>query len=76
MTAAKIKHMKESLNSQFSQVFTLCEFILGASSRPSLIKATLITLQRFLSWIPLGYIFETTLINGLLTKFFPAPEYR
>lgn len=76
MTATKIKLMKESLNDEFSQIFTLCEFILEASNKPSLILCTLQTLQRFLTWIPLGYIFETNLVMGLITKFLKLPQYR
>lgn len=76
MTTAKIKVMKESLNDEFAQVFQLCEFILEASTKTSLLKSTLETLQRFLSWIPLGYIFETNLIVGLISKFMPNPVYR
>lgn len=76
MTAAKAKQMKESLNEEFSQVFELCQFILEASEKKSLLVATLKTLQRFLSWIPLGYIFETPLIDGLISTYFPQPNYR
>lgn len=76
MTSAKAKHMKESLNEEFSKVFELCQFILEASEQPSLIIATLKTLQCFLSWIPLGYIFETQLIPTLISKFFPLPMFR
>lgn len=54
MTAAKMKTMKESLNDEFSQIFQLCEFILEVSQKTSLLSATLQTLQRFLTWIPLG----------------------
>jgi exportin-1 len=46
MTTVKIKTMKESLNEEFAQIFQLCEFILEASRKPSLIKCTLQTLQR------------------------------
>lgn len=76
MTSAKIKHMKESLNEEFSQIFQLCEFILDASQKQSLLKTTFVTLQRFLSWIPMGYIFETKLLNTLITKFLPVAAFR
>ena len=33
--------------------------VLNASSKPDLIRATLSTLHAFLSWVPLGYIFES-----------------
>jgi exportin-1 len=76
MTSIKVKTMKESLNEEFSQVFQLCEYILDASQKQSLLLCTLQTLQRFLTWIPLGYIFETSIVPGLLSKFFPIPIYR
>lgn len=76
MTSSKAKHLKESLNEEFAKIFQLCEFILEYSQKKSLITNTLITLQRFLSWIPLGYIFETGLFNALITKFFPVAAYR
>ena len=75
MTRAKIKQMKESLNEEFSQVFQLFLLVMEASQKPSLLLSTLDALQRFLSWIPLGYIFETNLIPEL-TKFFEVPAYR
>lgn len=76
MTTAKIKTLKESLNEEFSRIFHLCEFILEASNKEGLLISTLQTLQRFLSWIPLGYIFETNIIPGLLQKFFTCTTYR
>lgn len=76
MTASKIKLMKESLNEEFSQIFQLCEFILEASRKPSLLLSTLATLQRFLTWIPLAYIFESNLMPGLISKFLSVPTYR
>ena len=76
MTAAKMIAMKESLNNEFSQIFQLCEYILEASQKSSLLLATLQTLQRFLTWIPLGYIFETTLVPALISKYFPNAVFR
>jgi exportin-1 len=74
MTTTKTKALKESLNADFAKIYQLCEFILGASERPSLLNVTLQTLQRFLTWIPLGYIFETQLLSTLINKFFPVPD--
>jgi exportin-1 len=76
MTTEKVKKLKESLNTEFSSIYHLCEFILEASTRPSLLRQTLSTLQRFLTWIPLGFIFQTSLIATLLNKFFADPNYR
>ncbi|PKU62461.1 protein EXPORTIN 1A [Dendrobium catenatum] len=75
MTQQKIKDLKQSLNSEFQLIHELCLYVLSASQRPELIRATLSTLHAFLSWIPLGYIFESPLLETLL-KFFPASSYR
>ncbi|KAL9431632.1 hypothetical protein AB3S75_026766 [Citrus x aurantiifolia] len=75
MTQQKIKELKQSLNSEFQLIHELCLYVLSASQRTDLIRATLSTLHAFLSWIPLGYIFESPLLETLL-KFFPMPSYR
>ncbi|KAJ0547066.1 putative importin-beta domain, armadillo-like helical, exportin-1/Importin-beta [Helianthus annuus] len=75
MTQQKIKELKQSLNSEFQLIHELCLYVLSASQRTELIRATLATLHAFLSWIPLGYIFESPLLETLL-KFFPVPSYR
>jgi len=51
MTQAKTKALKERLNEEFAQIFTLCDMVLQQSTRPSLLNATLQTLQRFLVWV-------------------------
>ncbi|KAG4189435.1 hypothetical protein ERO13_A08G222600v2 [Gossypium hirsutum] len=75
MTQQKIKELKQSLNSEFQLIHELCLYVLSASQRTELIRAMLSTLHAFLSWIPLGYIFESTLLETLL-KLFPVPSYR
>lgn len=50
------------VNSEFQLIHELCLFVLSASQRTELIRATLATLHAFLSWIPLGYIFESPLV--------------
>jgi exportin-1 len=68
MTQAKAKHLKDTMCQQFREVFTLCQFVMENSNNVTLIQCTLETLLRFLNWIPLGYIFETGLINALIYK--------
>ncbi|GAV70516.1 IBN_N domain-containing protein/Xpo1 domain-containing protein/CRM1_C domain-containing protein [Cephalotus follicularis] len=75
MTQQKIKELKQSLNNEFQLIHELCLYVLSASQRTELIRATLSTLHAFLSWIPLGYIFESPLLETLL-KFFTVPSYR
>jgi exportin-1 len=76
MTQAKAKNLKESMNSEFQQVFELCIFIMNNTQNTHLINVTLETLLRFLNWIPLGYIFETDLIQHLVSTFFVIPAFR
>ncbi|GBG24586.1 Exportin-1 [Hondaea fermentalgiana] len=76
MTTDKVKKMKNQLNSEFRQIFELCQLVLAESTRPSLVIVTLQTLLRFLAWIPLGYIFETPLVEQLMTKFLPDVQFR
>merc|ERR1711963_1337307 len=76
MTQTKAKHLKDSMCSQFSEVFTLCQFVMDNSNNAALVGATLDTLLKFLNWIPLGYIFETKLIQTLILKFLTVPMFR
>lgn len=76
ITQTKAKHLKDTMCSEFSQIFQLCQFVLENSENPALVGSTLETLLRFLNWIPLGYIFETELIPLLITKFLNVPMFR
>ncbi|CAH1792053.1 unnamed protein product [Owenia fusiformis] len=76
MTQAKAKHLKDSMCSQFSQIFQLCQYVMDNSQNAPLVGSTLETLLRFLNWIPLGYIFETKLITTLIYKFLNVPMFR
>ncbi|KAJ1533811.1 Karyopherin transporter [Nowakowskiella sp. JEL0078] len=61
---------------QFSDVFNLCFEVLQKGDKTGLISNTLECLENFLTWIPLGYIFETELIPVLVGKFLPVPQFR
>ncbi|CAB3992025.1 exportin-1 isoform X1 [Paramuricea clavata] len=76
LTQTKAKHLKDSMCSEFSQIFTLCQFVMENSQNVPLVEATLQTLLRFLNWIPLGYIFETKLVSTLIYKFLNVPMFR
>lgn len=80
MTQEKTNQLKNQFNEDFSRVFQLCQSVFESSkdlqtSRPSLLVATLGTLEKFLSWIPLGYILETQLIEKLVS-FILSPALR
>lgn len=81
MTSTKTRQLKQSMCDEFTSIYNLCSEILRTADQASLIKATLETLLRFLSWIPLGYIFETpptgaSLIETLRSRFLELPEFR
>lgn len=76
MTQTKAKHLKDTMCSEFSQIFQLCQYVMENSQNAPLVGATLETLLRFLNWIPLGYIFETKLISTLIYKFLNVPMFR
>lgn len=75
MTQAKAKALKQQMCNEFTEIYRLCFEVLEKASRPSLIIATLQSLLRYLSWIPLVYIFDTPLISKLIEKLNRA-EYR
>ncbi|GAA5913363.1 hypothetical protein JCM8208_004742, partial [Rhodotorula glutinis] len=68
MTTQKTKALKAQICQEFAEVFSLCVEVLEKADRPSLIKVTLEAMLRFLNWIPLGYIFETPVIDHLITR--------
>ncbi|KAF9208266.1 Karyopherin transporter [Haplosporangium sp. Z 27] len=76
MTQTKTKNLKNSMCGEFSEIFQLCSEVLEKANKPSLIKATLETLLRFLNWIPLGYIFETNIVENLRSRFLEVPQFR
>jgi len=81
MTSNQVKELKETMHSEFSSIYQLCSFVLkGYLENPqavrfSLIETCLNTLYAFLSWIPLGYIFLTDLIEILL-QIFDVKEFK
>lgn len=80
MTQDKSLQLKSQFNEDFARVFQLCQNVLESSddlqkTRPSLLVATLRTLDRFLFWIPFGYVFETNLIEKL-ASFIASPALR
>ena len=76
MTQAKVAQLKESFTSEFAQIFELCNWVLESAASEPLVLVTLQTLLRFLSWIPLGYVFETNLVESLLTRFLTRDSLR
>lgn len=75
MTKNKIDELSQQFNKEFSLIYELSEFVLTKGQKQTLILSTLQTLLRFLNWIPVGYIFETRLLE-ILYKYFTTPVYR
>ena len=76
MTSTKAKNLKTTMCNEFTSIFQLCSEVLTTANQASLIKATLETLLRFLNWIPLGFIFETNLIDTFINRFLDVAEFR
>lgn len=76
LTSTKAKNLKTTMCSEFSSIFQLCNDVLTTADSVQLVKATLETLLRFLNWIPLGFIFETSLINTLVGRFLELDQFR
>eukprot|EP00871_Galdieria_phlegrea_P002791 jgi/Galph1/3512/GphlegSOOS_G2142.1 len=80
MTQSKVLELKNQFNAEFLSVYQLCQLVFDQAgelqrSRPSLLSTALKTFERFLSWIPLGYVFETQIIENLLS-FFTQSRFR
>ncbi|KAJ1985367.1 Karyopherin transporter [Dimargaris verticillata] len=76
MTQDKTNKLQQQMWTEAAEVFHLCREVLELATKPSLIKATLETLLRFLVWLPFGYIFETNVIDTLCNRFLEAQEFR
>ena len=73
LTQAKTKELKTTLNAEFKLIHELCVFVLLNTRKTELVRATLDTLAVYLTWVPLGYIFESNLLEILLQLFPQAP---
>jgi len=69
----KTRHLKHTLNAQFRMIHELCTFVLLNTRKESLVRATLTALHAYLSWVPVGYIFESNMVQLLLGLFPQAP---
>eukprot|EP01025_Chloroclados_australasicus_P025135 TRINITY_DN2511_c0_g1_i3.p1 TRINITY_DN2511_c0_g1~~TRINITY_DN2511_c0_g1_i3.p1 ORF type:complete len:676 (-),score=43.53 TRINITY_DN2511_c0_g1_i3:182-1996(-) len=75
LTQAKTKELKGSLNNQFQMIYELCHYVLTNSQKVELIQVTLDALAAYLTWIPLGFILESDLLE-LILRFFPHAQLR
>lgn len=82
MVSKRVDKLMDQLTAQFQEVYDTCMFVLKsfiaspAGMRETLVQQTLKCLAHFLKWIPLGFIFETDLIETLLQHFWEPVQYR
>lgn len=76
LTQARASRLKISMANEFQQIVQLCFEVLDKANRQSLIESTLKCLQKYIPYIPLGYIFETGLVHLLSTKLLPQQPLR
>lgn len=76
LTQAKTKYLKDTMCHEFSKIFQLCTFVMETSVNENLVQSTLETLLPFLNWIPVGFVFETSLIDTLTSRFLPEARFR
>jgi len=82
LTSEKAQNLKSAMTEQFLSIYKLCDFVLSTfitnpnDVKKALVKSCLKTFSSFLSWVPFGYIFETDLIQKLLSNFFTNPSFR
>jgi exportin-1 len=76
MTQEKIREMKTSLAREIGQIFELCFFVMENSQSAPLLTTTLEALLRYLSWIPVHFVMESTLIEILVLKYFPLSLFQ
>ncbi|KAG7663203.1 CRM1 [[Candida] subhashii] len=76
LTQAKAQQLKNSMKSEFEEIFKLCYEVLDKTTKPSLIIATLNALLKYIQWIPTKYIYETNLLELLSTKFLAPADTR
>lgn len=76
LTQARASRLKISMANEFQQIVQLCFEVLDKATRQSLIESTLKCLQKYIPYIPLGYIFETGLVQLLSSKLLPQQPFR
>ncbi|KAI8878522.1 ARM repeat-containing protein [Backusella circina FSU 941] len=76
MTLSKMQKLKSQMVDEFGSIFDLCKSILSANVPETLSRAALETLLKFISWIPIQFVFQQSLIDILTRKFTESPTQR
>jgi len=75
LLASEARKLKDTMTKEFGCIFELCTWVLQqavenpSSVKPSLSRSCLKTLQSFITWIPIGYIYQTQLIEIIINHF-------
>ncbi|KAI8370218.1 armadillo-type protein [Blakeslea trispora] len=70
MTLTKMSKLKNQMVNEFGSVFDLCKRVLSTPSTSLIVlNATLETLHRFISWIPIQFVYRQDLIQILEANF-------
>lgn len=64
---AKMQKLKNQMVNEFGSIFDLCKKVLSTQTATSthLIHATLETLLKFISWIPIQFVYQPDLVQIL-----------
>jgi hypothetical protein len=63
-----MQKLKTQMVNEFGSIFDLCKSVLSANVPESLSKAAFETLLKFISWIPIQFVFQQSLIDILTRK--------
>lgn len=80
-TSQEIQNLKQTFSSEFKSVFDLCMFVLNSylsdpvKMNTSLIATCLETIQAFLSWMPIYYVFMTDLCDLIILNFISKKRF-
>jgi exportin-1 len=82
ITSARAQELKTTMSTEFSAIFELCLFVIDLyitnpeSIKTSLVKMTLKTFGATMSWIPLGFIFDTPIVAKLVQNLLQENFFR
>jgi len=72
ITREKREHLSKSLANEFEHLFKLCLLVLERCNNKALLEQTLKTFAGFITWMPVDYIFDTSVLQMLTMKFYPS----
>lgn len=81
MTVAKMNKLKNQMVNEFGSILDLCKkVLLSQTTNEHLVKSTLKTLLKFISWIPVQFVYQQDLIRILESSvnklsFFETKEW-